>query len=231
MFQDWLTARSTCAFLASTTPAEERLRIDLCSSAQKAALIPGVRGAPGTLFVSSALSLCLHLVVCEAVMRVIIIAAVSALLTLHASSAAAQNFEERWSIIPKAHAEPPPKNDDQNKPDPQAQPPSAPQDTSSSKGEATRTFSGKASFYSYRKAKTASGSSFDRDQPTAAHRSLPFGTRVRVTNLANNQSVVVVINDRGPKIRDRVLDLSLAAARTLGITDRRGIADVRGEVL
>ena len=105
----------------------------------KAALIAAFGGAPGTLFVSSALSLCLHLVVCEAVMRVIIIAAVSALLTLHASSAAAQNFEERWSIIPKAHAEPPPKTDDQNKPDPQAQPPSAPQDTSSSKGEATRT--------------------------------------------------------------------------------------------
>ena len=197
----------------------------------KAALIAAFGGAPGTLFVSSALSLCLHLVVCEAIMRVIIIAAVSAILTLHASSAPAQEFEERWSIIPKAHAEPPPKTDDQNKPDPQAQPPSTPQDTSSSKGEATRTFSGKASFYSYRKAKTASGSSFDRDLPTAAHRSLPFGTRVRVTNLANNQSVVVVINDRGPKIRDRVLDLSLAAARTLGITDRRGIADVRGEVL
>jgi rare lipoprotein A len=66
--------------------------------------------------------------------------------------------------------------------------------------------------------------------PTAAHRSLPFGTKVRVTNLANQKSVVVVINDRGPRVRGRVLDLSLAAARSLGMTDR-GVADVRGEVL
>jgi rare lipoprotein A len=51
-----------------------------------------------------------------------------------------------------------------------------------------------------------------------------------VTNLANNKWVVVVINDRGPRVRNRVIDLSLAAARTLGITDR-GVADVRGDVL
>ena len=66
--------------------------------------------------------------------------------------------------------------------------------------------------------------------PTAAHRSLPFGTRVRVTDLATNRSVVVVITDRGPRVRDRVLDLSLGAARSLGITDR-GVAQVRVEVL
>jgi rare lipoprotein A len=59
---------------------------------------------------------------------------------------------------------------------------------------------------------------------------LPFGTKVRVTDLATNKSVVVVITDRGPKVRDRVLDLSLAAARSLGITDR-GVAQVRVEVL
>jgi rare lipoprotein A len=66
--------------------------------------------------------------------------------------------------------------------------------------------------------------------PTAAHRSLPFGTKVRVTDLATNKSVVVVITDRGPKVRDRVLDLSLAAARGLGIT-ARGVAQVRVEAL
>jgi len=65
---------------------------------------------------------------------------------------------------------------------------------------------------------------------TAAHRSLPFGTRVRVTDLASAKSVVVHIVDRGLWSRDRVLDLSLAAARTLGITDR-GVAQVRVEVL
>jgi rare lipoprotein A len=65
---------------------------------------------------------------------------------------------------------------------------------------------------------------------TAAHRSLPFGTTVRVTDLASTKSVVVRIVDRGPWIRDRVLDLSLGAARTLGITER-GVAQVRVEVL
>jgi rare lipoprotein A len=65
---------------------------------------------------------------------------------------------------------------------------------------------------------------------TAAHRSLPFGTRVRVTDPASTKSVVVRIVDRGPWIRERVIDLSLGAARTLGITDR-GVARVRVEVL
>jgi rare lipoprotein A len=163
-------------------------------------------------------------------MRVRAIAIVSALISIHVGPAAAQNFDERWSIIPKAHAEPPSKSDDQNKPAPQFQRPSAPQETTRPEDDSARTFSGKASFYSYQRGKTASGSSFDRKLPTAAHRSLPFGTRVRVTNLANDKSVVVIINDRGPQVRGRVLDLSLAAARTLGITDR-GVADVRGEIL
>ena len=65
---------------------------------------------------------------------------------------------------------------------------------------------------------------------TAAHRSLPCGTTVRVTDLASTRSVIVRIIDRGPWIHDRVLDLSLGAARTLGITDR-GVATVRVEVL
>jgi rare lipoprotein A len=167
---------------------------------------------------------------CEVIMRVTAIAIVSALISMHVGSAAAQNFDERWSIIPKAHAEPPSKRDDQNKTDPQIQPQSAPRETSRPEDHSARTFSGKASFYSYQRGKTASGASFYRDLPTAAHRSLPFGTRVRVTNLANDRSVVVIINDRGPAMRGRVLDLSLDAARILGITDR-GVADVRGEVL
>jgi rare lipoprotein A len=161
-----------------------------------------------------------------------VIATVSALIALTASPAAAQSFDDRWSIIPKAHAEPYPRPDDESGPAPQTPPPAAPQQTSkSSDDHSAQSFWGKASFYSYRQGKTASGSAFDRDLPTAAHRSLPFGTKVRVTNLTNHKSVVVVINDRGPKVRDRVLDLSLGAARSLGITDRSGVAVVRGEVL
>jgi rare lipoprotein A len=95
---------------------------------------------------------------------------------------------------------------------------------------ANPTFTGKASFYSYRKAKTASGSSFDRDQLTAAHRTLPLGTKVRVMDVATGKSVVVWITDRGPFIRSRVLDLSLGAARTLGIEDR-GVIEIRADVL
>ena len=67
--------------------------------------------------------------------------------------------------------------------------------------------------------KTASGETFDPDALTMAHRTLPFGTRVRVTNLENRQSVDVVVNDRGPFVADRIADLSLAAARRIGMVD------------
>jgi rare lipoprotein A (peptidoglycan hydrolase) len=170
------------------------------------------------------------------ILRIVAIATVPAWLAIHANPAAAQNFNDRWSVIPKAHAEPAPEQPAQTKQDDQRAQPSSPngqtnnsQDHSTA-GHTQRTFSGRASFYSYRKAKTASGSSFDRDQLTAAHRSLPLGTKVRVTDLASNKSVVVRITDRGPNIRGRVLDLSLGAARSLGIIDR-GVVEVRAEVL
>jgi rare lipoprotein A (peptidoglycan hydrolase) len=63
---------------------------------------------------------------------------------------------------------------------------------------------------------TASGDLFDPDRLTAAHRSLPLGTRIRVTRTGSSQSVIVVVNDRGPYVRGRVLDLSPAAAQALG---------------
>jgi rare lipoprotein A len=66
--------------------------------------------------------------------------------------------------------------------------------------------------------RTASGQRFNQNAMTAAHRTLPMGTRVRVRNLRNNRSVVVTINDRGPHARGRIIDLSRAAARSLGIT-------------
>jgi rare lipoprotein A len=78
--------------------------------------------------------------------------------------------------------------------------------------------------------RTASGEIFDTRQLTAAHRSLPFGTRVLVTNLENGKSVTVRINDRGPFVEGRVIDLSLAAATAIGLAGR-GVVPVRVEVL
>ena len=157
------------------------------------------------------------------------VAIVPACIAINTSPAAAQNFDDRWSIIPKAHAEPAPQVPDSSVVAPKED--AAPGPDENKPAEAPkRSFSGKASFYSYRKAKTASGASFDRDQLTAAHRSLPLGTKVRVTDVATNKSVVVRVTDRGPFIRDRVLDLSLGAARTLGIEDR-GVVEIRADVL
>ena len=77
---------------------------------------------------------------------------------------------------------------------------------------------GVASYYAkkFEGRRTASGDRYDGDRLTAAHRTLPFGTKVRVTNLANDASVVVTVNDRGPFRKNRVIDLSRRAARTLG---------------
>ncbi|MBK1629192.1 hypothetical protein CKO31_00290 [Thiohalocapsa halophila] len=91
---------------------------------------------------------------------------------------------------------------------------------------------GLASFYggSFHGRRTASGQRFDQQALTAAHRTLRFGTRVRVTHKRNRRSVVVTINDRGPFVRGRVIDLSRAAARRLGMLGA-GLAPVRLEVL
>ena len=92
-----------------------------------------------------------------------------------------------------------------------------------------RGFSGKASFYGNESgSKTASGQRFNQNAMTAAHRSLPFGTKLRVTH--RGQSVVVTINDRGPFIKGRVLDLSKGAARAIGLTGA-GVGHVTAEVV
>lgn len=78
--------------------------------------------------------------------------------------------------------------------------------------------------------RTASGKRYDRNALTTAHKSLPFGTRVRVTNTHNRRSVELVVNDRGPTQPGRVLDISAAAAKKLGI-HRRGMAEVTVEVI
>jgi rare lipoprotein A len=76
--------------------------------------------------------------------------------------------------------------------------------------------SGVASVYAYAGGKTASGERANPHALTAAHRTLPFGTMVKVTNKRNGQTVFVRINDRGPFVRGRIIDLTPAAARTLG---------------
>jgi len=170
-------------------------------------------------------------------LKVCVIATALACVFMHCYPASAQNFDDRWSIIPKAHADPAPPEvrDDQKQQQPMQAPVEAQSgqlldDAAPPKARRNKVFSGKASFYSYSKRKTASGAPFDREEMTAAHRSLPFGTRVRVIDVASSKSVVVRIVDRGPFIRDRVLDLSLGAARNLGITER-GVAEVRVEIL
>lgn len=89
--------------------------------------------------------------------------------------------------------------------------------------------SGMASYY-WQGQMTASGTRFNPGALTAAHRSLPFGTRVRVTNRSNGRSVVVVINDRGPFVGGRIIDLSRAAAQAISMTGA-GVAPVSLEVL
>lgn len=89
---------------------------------------------------------------------------------------------------------------------------------------------GIASWYGPRFKKTASGERYDPESMTGAHRTLPFGTLVRVTRVSSQKSVVVRINNRGPYTRGRVIDLSRAAARELRMMGS-GITKVRLEVL
>ena len=84
---------------------------------------------------------------------------------------------------------------------------------------------GLASYYKHGK-RTANGERFDPMGFTAAHRTLPFGTRVLVTDIKTGKSVIVRINDRGPHQRGRLIDLSLGAAKAVGLT-RSGVARVR----
>ena len=89
---------------------------------------------------------------------------------------------------------------------------------------------GEASWYGpgFHGPQTASGEPFDQNDLTAAHRSLPLGTKAQVTDVESGKSVEVTINDRGPYVKDRVIDLSKAAAEELGMT-REGTATVKIE--
>lgn len=91
---------------------------------------------------------------------------------------------------------------------------------------------GQASYYAmkYQGRTTANGEKFNQAAMTAAHKKLPFGTRVKVTNLENKKSVVVRINDRGPFVRGRIIDLSKSAFKRIGDT-KKGLLEVKIEVV
>jgi len=92
---------------------------------------------------------------------------------------------------------------------------------------------GKASWYSIRTnygTKTASGERLCNNAATAAHKTLPMGTKVRVTNQANGKSEIVTINDRGPYIRGRIIDVTVGSAERLGFI-KSGVVPVKVEVL
>lgn len=91
---------------------------------------------------------------------------------------------------------------------------------------------GKASFYAdkFDGKPTASGEKYRHNKLTGAHKTLPFGTKVRITNLSNNETVEVTINDRGPYVDDRIIDLSKAAAEKLGFVNQ-GLTEVKLEVI
>ncbi len=112
------------------------------------------------------------------------------------------------------------------------QPPPAPTEPKPTTRPASTVQFGKASWYGprFHGRRTANGERFNKFHLTAAHRTLPFGTMVRVTNLQNGRSIVVRINDRGPYIGGRIIDLSYAAAQQLGM-HRLGIIRVKVEIL
>ena len=91
---------------------------------------------------------------------------------------------------------------------------------------------GKASFYGeeFHGRKTASGETFNKWDYTCAHKKLPFNTKVKVTNLQNQKTVLVRVNDRGPFVKDRIIDLSFAAAKKIGMV-KDGVVKVKVEVI
>ena len=117
----------------------------------------------------------------------------------------------------------------------EVKPISVPTSTSTSTSTATsksKVIDGKASYYAnmFQGRKTANGQIFDQGKLTAAHRTLPFGTKVKVTNINNDKSVIVTINDRGPFIRGRIIDLSSSAFKAIG-NPRTGVLNVTMEIL
>ncbi len=99
-------------------------------------------------------------------------------------------------------------------------------------GKILLTLQGVVSYYAddFHGKQTSNGETFNMNDLTAAHRTFPFGTRVRVTNLENNKSVIVRVNDRGPFVEGRIMDLSLAAAKSIDLM-KSGTTEAKLEVL
>jgi len=117
-------------------------------------------------------------------------------------------------------------------PPPSSRPSAAPPESKPETPSPVRVQEGVASWYGpgFHGNPTSSGETYDMFQMTAAHRTLPLGTRVLVTNLENHRTVEVTVNDRGPFVKDRVIDLSYSAARVLGMVGP-GTTKVRLEIL
>lgn len=101
-----------------------------------------------------------------------------------------------------------------------------------STGKVLLTLEGIVSYYAhdFQGKQTSNGETFDMDDLTAAHRTFPFGTKVKVTNLENKKSVIVRVNDRGPFVEGRIMDLSMGAAKEIGLI-QNGTVTARLEVL
>ena len=125
-----------------------------------------------------------------------------------------------------------PRQRTESPPQPRPSGPSTPARPGTKAPAAPTVLMGKASWYgdAHHGQRTASGERYDMTAMTAAHRTLPFGTRVRVTNVANGKSVVVRVNDRGPFVAGRIIDLSRAAAQEVEVLGT-GLFTVRLEVL
>lgn len=159
-----------------------------------------------------------------------------------AASGQSQQTEQGEPVKPRSRSEtasaPESEPTLEHKPEPEATPDSsatavATHDTEETQSsDSDRVWKGKASYYGQQFAGelTASGEIFDPDELTAAHRFLPFGTRVRVTNLENGQEITVRITDRGPFVEGRIIDVSRRAAEKLGMVEE-GVVRVRVEVV
>jgi rare lipoprotein A len=149
-------------------------------------------------------------------LKVLTLVALAGLAPIAASSAAASDtsanaaIERNAGVVELVPLQPP------------AQPAAPEAEAPASLPQETTLGRGSASYYAakFDGRRTASGERFDNDDMTAAHRTLPFGTRVRVTALATGRSVIVRINDRGPFHAGRMIDLSRAAAADLGLVAR-----------
>jgi rare lipoprotein A len=119
-----------------------------------------------------------------------------------------------------------------DRPDPSSEVSPPPTRSPESNGRVLLTLEGIASFYAdqFHGRKTSNGEVFDMNGRTAAHRTFPFGTKILVTNLENNKTLIIRVNDRGPFHEDRIIDLSLGAAKDLGF-EQKGTARVRLEIV